>query len=408
MQINIPGDVLYIIDTLNKNGFEAYIVGGCVRDRIMGKHPMDWDIVTSALPLQVKSLFLHTFDTGIQHGTVTVVINGANFEVTTYRIDGPYTDGRRPESVSFDANLSDDLKRRDFTMNAMAYHPICGLVDPFDGISDIEKGVIMGVGDPDRRFQEDALRMLRAIRFSGQLGFNIEANTFEAISENAVLLRKISIERVRDEFTKLLCSDFPENMRMLFSTGLIYNWPIPLKLTLCNVEKAIPRLKDFSFEKNPQNCYAILLISWPLSGEDSVENFLRGLRFDLKTIRRTSKIVKWVNTPIYTDDYSLRVFLSGCGREDFDDVMMIKGIIYPDDLDYHKIAVYKSQSILSKGDCLDLRELAISGDDLVKLGISGEEIGVTLQKLLDAVLREPELNTKEALDMLLINLRHIS
>ena len=174
MKIVLPEKVTYIIDTLTQHGFEAYAVGGCVRDTMLGRIPMDWDITTSAKPEQVKALFQHTIDTGIQHGTVTVMIDHEGFEVTTYRIDGEYEDARHPKEVQFTSNLLEDLKRRDFTINAMAYNDRDGLVDAFDGVGDLERGVIRCVGAAVERFTEDALRMLRAVRFGAQLGFSIE------------------------------------------------------------------------------------------------------------------------------------------------------------------------------------------------------------------------------------------
>ena len=181
--IKIPADATQIIERLEKAGFEAYVVGGCVRDSLLGKTPHDWDITTSALPEQVKSLFSHTVDTGLKHGTVTVLIGKEGFEVTTYRIDGEYDDGRHPNQVQFTLSLEEDLKRRDFTINAMAYNPTRGLVDLFGGISDLEERIIRCVGDPIARFSEDALRMMRAVRFAAQLDFEIEANTKQAVKE---------------------------------------------------------------------------------------------------------------------------------------------------------------------------------------------------------------------------------
>ena len=200
ININLPEDVKKIIRTIEENGFEAYAVGGCVRDSILGREPDDWDITTSARPEQVKSFFKKTIDTGIKHGTVTVMINHVGYEVTTYRIDGEYKDGRHPESVEFSAKLVDDLKRRDFTINAMAYNESHGFVDEFNGISDLNNKVIRCVGDSVERFSEDALRMMRAIRFSAQLGFEIEQSTYNAIVKLAPSIKQVSMERVHLAF----------------------------------------------------------------------------------------------------------------------------------------------------------------------------------------------------------------
>lgn len=220
MTIQLPEKVKFIIDTLTDAGFEAYAVGGCVRDSILGRIPGDWDITTSAAPDQVKHLFAKTVDTGIQHGTVTVLEGKEGFEVTTYRIDGEYQDKRHPTEVIFTQNLIEDLRRRDFTINAMAYNETEGLIDVFGGIEDLNKKVIRCVGSPNDRFTEDALRMMRAVRFASQLGFTIEKHTKEAISKLSSNLAQISAERIQVELVKLLVSDHPEQMRVVYETGM--------------------------------------------------------------------------------------------------------------------------------------------------------------------------------------------
>lgn len=220
INIIMPEAVREIITTLENAGFEAFAVGGCVRDALLGREPADWDVTTSAKPLEVKSLFGRTIDTGIRHGTVTVMKNHTGYEVTTYRIDGEYEDARHPKEVSFTSNLIEDLKRRDFTINAMAYNDRAGLVDAFDGVGDIKKGVIRCVGNAEERFSEDALRMLRAIRFSAQLGFTVEEETRAAIMKLAQNLRKISAERIQTELVKLLVSDHPDYLRTAYETGI--------------------------------------------------------------------------------------------------------------------------------------------------------------------------------------------
>ena len=218
--MQIPQQAAYIIHTLNAHGFEAYAVGGCVRDTLLGREPGDWDITTSARPDQVKKLFRRTVDTGIQHGTVTVLIDRTGYEVTTYRIDGAYEDGRHPKQVEFTPDLLEDLRRRDFTINAMAYSPDQGIVDAFDGMGDLKRKMIRCVGDPAERFTEDALRILRAIRFSAQLDFSIEKHTWEAIGRIAPNMAKVSKERVQMELTRLLLSDHPERMQDVYRTGI--------------------------------------------------------------------------------------------------------------------------------------------------------------------------------------------
>ena len=225
MTIRIPQDVLWILNKLNQAGYEAYVVGGCVRDSLMGREPNDWDITTDAEPLQVKGLFRRTIDTGLQHGTVTVMNHGVGYEVTTYRLDGEYDDHRRPDSVTFSKNLADDLMRRDFTINAMAYHPEKGLVDLYGGTEDLEEKRIRAVGDPDARFNEDALRILRAVRFAAQLGFQIEPETREAIRKHVKELSFVSIERIETELTKLICSPHPEEIPTILSTRVEHSLP---------------------------------------------------------------------------------------------------------------------------------------------------------------------------------------
>lgn len=220
MKIQLPDKVHHIITTLQDHGYEAYAVGGCVRDSILGRDPQDWDITTSATPLETKALFERTFDTGIEHGTITVLLEKEGFEVTTYRIDGKYEDSRHPKEVQFTRSLEEDLKRRDFTINAMAYNEEAGLVDIFDGLQDLDQKVIRCVGNAGERFSEDALRILRAVRFSAQLGFDIEEKTREAISDLASNLRNISAERIQVELVKLLVSPYPERIRLAYELGI--------------------------------------------------------------------------------------------------------------------------------------------------------------------------------------------
>lgn len=219
-KMKMPSEVSLILGKLAEYGHEAYVVGGCVRDALLGREPEDWDITTSAKPMQVKEIFSRTVDTGLQHGTVTVLVHGKGYEVTTYRVDGEYEDGRHPKEVAFTTSLRMDLERRDFTINAMAYNERDGLVDEFDGIGDLEKGIIRCVGDAGQRFDEDALRMLRAVRFSGQLGFQIEEGTRKAIAGRVSNLSKISAERIRVEIVKLLVSDGAGQIRTAYELGM--------------------------------------------------------------------------------------------------------------------------------------------------------------------------------------------
>ena len=212
LSMRIPENAAVILKGLSEAGYEAYVVGGCVRDSLLGREPKDWDITTSARPEQVKAVFAHTIDTGIEHGTVTVMIGKEGYEVTTYRIDGEYEDSRHPKEVQFTSQLLEDLKRRDFTINAMAYNEKVGLVDLFKGREDLNKKLIKTVGNPYDRFNEDGLRMIRAIRFSSKLDFTIEKETLLAIYDNAKIIKNISLERITDEFSKIILSKNPENL----------------------------------------------------------------------------------------------------------------------------------------------------------------------------------------------------
>ena len=245
MKIQLPEKVKFIIDTITAAGFEAFAVGGCIRDSILGREPNDWDITTSAKPEQVKALFRRTIDTGIAHGTVTIMLDKEGFEVTTYRIDGEYEDSRHPKEVTFTSNLIEDLKRRDFTINAFAYNETTGLVDAFEGLKDIENGVIRCVGDAKERFTEDALRILRAIRFSAQLGYEIEESTKEGIRLLAGNLRHISAERIQVELTKLLTSPHPDYIRVAYETGV--------------TAVILPELDECmrTEQKHPHHCYSV-------------------------------------------------------------------------------------------------------------------------------------------------------
>ena len=245
IRICLPRKVEDIIDRIQAAGHEAYAVGGCVRDSVLGKEPDDWDITTSAKPEEIKKLFDRTIDTGIQHGTVTVMLGKEGFEVTTYRIDGKYEDSRHPKDVTFTINLKEDLRRRDFTINAMAYNPKDGLIDLYEGMQDIERGLIRCVGDAKERFTEDALRMMRAVRFSAQLGYTIEEKTKAAVRELAPSIRNISAERIQTELVKLMVSAHPDYLRTAYETGI--TGQILPEFDVCMKTE----------QNNPHHCYSV-------------------------------------------------------------------------------------------------------------------------------------------------------
>lgn len=394
--MNIPKDVIYIMKKLEINGFEGFIVGGCVRDYILGNEPKDFDITTDALPQDIKSIFEHTVDTGIEHGTVTVILNKQNFEVTTYRIDGEYNDNRHPETVIFTDKIEEDLSRRDFTMNAISYNMTKGFVDPFCGQEDIKNRIIRCVGDADKRFNEDALRMLRGIRFALQLGFNIENETFNAIKKNVGLIRNISIERIRDEFLKLIKSDYIEKI-YLFKETNIYNYFFPeMEQIFNNLKKNVYILKNLDKD---------LRFSFLLSNldEKDVENILRRLKLDNKTIKENKIILRHFNHRFRDDRIETRILMSVIGPDLLKKIISIKFCICLVENNLVQCKKYDNiydeiDETIRKKHCYSLKDLAIKGEDLKAIGVeSGKQIGESLKKALDIVLKEPKKNEKEYL-----------
>lgn len=392
MKIQMPADAAFILNKLNAGGHEAYIVGGCVRDSILGRIPQDWDITTSALPEETKTFFGHTFDTGIQHGTITVVLNKENYEVTTYRVDGEYADCRHPDAVSFTKNLTEDLLRRDFTMNAIAYHPEEGFRDPFHGQEDIASGIIRGVGDPAKRFQEDALRMLRCVRFAAQLGFAIEPDTWAALCANTHLIQKISVERIREELEKLWLSPNIEKMPLLWESGLLAQIDPVLSARLIGRSQTL--LAEISVcPKDAILRWAIVLQEYaPAEGKA----FLRKLKYDNHTLRRVTLLLEQLEQDVPTEAYPLRKLAGAIGQEATEQLLTLQAILRPASSHAKSRALF--EKILKNGDCLTLKTLALSGKDLMELGAPhGKVLGEVLAALLDMVLRSPEKNTKEIL-----------
>ena len=400
MTIKLPDKVEYIINRLLENGYEAYAVGGCVRDAMLKREPEDWDITTSAMPWEVKELFRRTVDTGIKHGTVTVLLDEDAFEVTTYRIDGEYEDGRHPKQVEFTRNLIEDLKRRDFTINAMAYNYATGLVDEFDGLGDLKKGIIRCVGNPKDRFNEDALRMMRAVRFSAQLGFFIEENTLLAIKELSGNISKISAERIRVELTKTILSKNPSYLKYLYDTGItthVLSFYDSLvhegKIDLIN-----DMLRYTTHDK--ELAYAVLLHPF---GGDAAKRVLRDLRFDNRTVEHVKVLAEYFLQDVDTDEVSIRRLVSNMSKELFEKRIALKKIYAKTIKNEHlleqlKLIDDRYQLIVNRGDCLSLKELKLAGADLIKLGYApGKELGDILDMLLEKVLENPQLNDKEQL-----------
>ncbi len=396
--MEMPKEAEYIIKTLEDNGFEAYIVGGCVRDFILKRKPEDWDITTSAAPMEVKRLFERTYDTGIEHGTVSVVINSKSFEVTTFRIDGNYIDFRHPETVTFTKSIEEDLSRRDFTINAIAYNNERGFQDPFDGRGDIDRHIIRGVGNADKRFKEDALRMLRALRFSAQIGFDIESETMKAIFDNAPLIKNISMERIRDEFLKLLNSDRPQKTEDIVLTGLSDYFFPELKDILKENKNVIGVT-----EKCPKS-YALRLAALLCGVEyKKCESILKRFKLDNKTIKYVLTIRKYIDCPLKQGVYPTRVILSQIGEEAFKDLINIKFNFALIENDLFKCKTLDNiydeiDDIIKAEDCISLKSLAVNGEDIKKLGITdGKKIGEALRFAFEEVLKKPNVNKKEIL-----------
>ena len=435
MKIQMPEDVKYILEKLNSAGYEAYAVGGCVRDSILGRIPDDWDITTSAKPEETKALFPRTIDTGIQHGTVTVMCNHVGYEVTTYRIDGEYEDSRHPKEVIFTSDLLEDLKRRDFTINAMAYNHLSGgLVDAFGGIQDIENNIIRCVGNPIHRFEEDALRMMRAVRFSAQLGYEIEEETKNAIKMLAGNLANISAERIQVELVKLLVSNHPDYLRTAYETGMT-------KVFFPEFDKAME-----TGQNNPHHMYTVgehmlhtlehvrndkvLRLTMILhdiakpntlqTDEDGIDHFyghcdvgeemarkiLRRLRFDNDTIGKVCKLVKFHDQKLSLKPEKLRKSIVKIGPDLFTLLLEVKEADMLAQSTYKREEKQKEledvrrvyRQILDARDCLTLKDLAVTGRDLIEQGMKpGKELGETLQKLFEHVLEHPEKNNKDDL-----------
>lgn len=389
MQINLPYEPEWIIKTIHAHGFEAFVVGGCVRDTLLGRVPEDWDITTSAKPEEIKAIFGKTVDTGLRHGTVTIIKNHKGYEVTTYRVDGEYHDGRHPDSVEFTSSLTEDLKRRDFTINAMAYSHETGVVDEFGGMEDLEAKVIRCVGKARDRFTEDALRILRAIRFAAQLGFSIEEKTYEAIDEIAPNLKKVSKERIQTELTKLLLSDFPEKLSMVEETGIspyvtegfggIFQRDMDF-----GVLARLPREKSMRWA----GCLRCL-------APEAAGKILKGLKLDNETIMNGRVMAEAYQSPLNADKTEIRRFLSRMTRYQFEGCLNLKEL--DGDLKVREIRRLWGE-IEESGDCVSLKTLAVSGNDLLEVGIRpGKEVGEILKSFLERVIEDPSMNKKEIL-----------
>ena len=435
MRVELPVDVKKIIDTLEANGYEAFAVGGCVRDTLLLRVPGDWDITTSAKPREVKALFPHTIDTGIQHGTVTVMMNHVAYEVTTYRIDGEYEDARHPKEVIFTANLIEDLKRRDFTINAMAYNETTGLVDAFDGVGDLERKVVRCVGNPRERFAEDALRMMRAVRFAAQLGFSIDEETKLAIKELAPTLAKVSKERIAVELVKILVSDHPEEIRTAYELGLtrvfMPEFDVAMETEQHNPhhkytvgDHSIVAMQHVQSERMIRLIMLLHDLAKPVvlttddngydhfvghtqAGADMAKGILRRLKFDNATIDFVYRMVKHHDDRPPMDNKALvRRRISEIGLENMPMMIEIKraDILGQSDYQFESKMGYVDDlekaylEVIEKNHCVDKKDLSVNGDDLIAMGMNpGQEMGVVLNLLFEIVLNDPKLNEREKL-----------
>ena len=380
-----PNYVKYVLSQLESRGHLAYLVGGCVRDMILGVHPHDWDVCTSALPWQVEEIFPHTRATGIKHGTVTVLSSSHPVEVTTFRREGGYADHRHPDAVSFVGDLTEDLARRDFTVNAIAL-PLEGFAaDPFGGIRDIENKLIRCVGDGEKRFEEDALRMLRAFRFSARLDFAIEENTLLAIKEKAYLSEYLAPERVRDELEKLLLTKKPDTVYELIGAGLLDGF-----LSCRLPEEGLP-----TFSRMPHKAMSrFMLLCAVLKSHgciSSAEEFLTRLRLDSRTVRCCDEAEEMLRSPVPECPLAWKRLLNRYGAESV--------LLYAQCLDARSGGknVKALKAVLKSGECYSAKHLAVTGDDLLELGYRGRELGEMLRFLLDYVMEHPENNTREIL-----------
>lgn len=440
----VPDDVQYILDTLYENGYEGYMVGGCVRDLILNREPNDYDITTNAKPDVVASLFDKVILTGIKHGTVTVVINKEQYEVTTYRNDGDYQDSRHPESVEFVNNIKEDLSRRDFTINAMAYNKKNGLVDYFNGIADLNNRIIRTVGNPEKRFKEDALRMLRALRFAVQLDFELDESILKTIKILGSSIENISKERIREEFNKIILKN-PEGIDYLHQCRLLpyvsdeldktyecsinveggsYDLYNHLIMSSCNIEgelylRLAMLLHDISrvdvdlpsIEEKNKSVMKVIINEYEdtkghsLSSAYIAEKILKNLKYDNDTINKVKTLILYHHV-ILKDKSDIKILLNYIGKELFEGILKVKlADINTDEFKSKKDEITKIniinkeyEQIISKNECFSMKNLKINGRDLIEIGIKdGRQVGSVLHYLLERVIGDNDLNSREKL-----------
>ena len=423
MRLFLPRPVEQVLLRLNRKGYEAYAVGGCVRDQLLGAIPKDWDVATSALPQETMRVFsgFRVIETGIQHGTVTVISEGIPVEITTYRVDGTYSDHRHPDHIQFTHSLREDLSRRDFTINAMAYSEQTGVIDCFGGLEDLQDGIIRCVGSPKLRFSEDALRILRALRFSSVLGFAMDSETHREILQQFPLLKKIAPERIFSELCKLICgsnaeavlleyrdvfAEFLPELRPMFGFDQrnphhIYDvWTHSVK-AMCAVEPTVLlRLVMLLHDIGKPSVFTLDdqgTGHFYGHGKRSVaiaETVLKRLRCDKETLQTALLLIRYHDMPLQNDKKWLKRRLNELGKENFYRLMKVKEADAraqsPDSLkrlEFYREVESSIGNIIEEGQCFSLRDLAVSGNDLIAIGVKrGPEIGRLLQRLLEAVI----------------------
>ncbi|MGN2338646.1 CCA tRNA nucleotidyltransferase [Clostridium cagae] len=418
--INIPNDVRFILDRLKNNGHEAYIVGGCVRDSILNNIPKDWDITTKARPEEVIKLFDKVILTGVKHGTVTVLINSEGYEVTTYRMDGEYEDSRHPKQVNFVSNLKEDLARRDFTINAMAYNKVDGLIDYFEGVSDLKKKVIKTVGNSEKRFSEDALRMLRAIRFSSQLDFSISNETLNSIKNLRENIKNISKERIREEFNKILMSN-TKGIDILRETGLMeYIFPEIIKFYDFKIDNIYYNDNLYTHtiratEEIENKLHLKLTMLFhnliKMNNEDmeytilQIKKFLKEFKYDNDTVNKVTDLTRYMHNSLNTK-LEIKQMLNLINLDLFEDLLKVKeseilsqNPLYKEERLLHLLYIRENlKDVIFNNECFNLKNLNISGKDLISLGLEkGKNIGKMLNELLELVMNNPDLNDKQVL-----------
>lgn len=438
MEIHIPTGARKIIARLEQHGYEAYIVGGCVRDSLMGKRPSDWDICTSARAEEMMALFedKRVIPTGIQHGTLTILAEDGAYEVTTFRIDGEYLDHRHPKSVAFTRELAEDLSRRDFTINAMAWHPERGLIDLFGGVEDLRDRLVRAVGDPVQRFNEDGLRMLRMVRFATVLDFDYDPATYDAVRKQGHLLQYISKERIQVELNKILLAAHPaRGLEDLYTLGM-YPYIIPM---MCHTVGFAQRGGHHFLDVFEHSLLAVGVIApelvlrltmllhdigkpfvWDSSESLSYDRFddhaavsaklagkiLRDLKYDNATRKDVVELVAHHNDILLPDPVNVRRALARLGEVQTRRLVQVKVA----DLIAHDLAGEREKilalfaeisdvidEVVARGDCTSVKALAIGGQDMMALGLSGRAIGQMLNAALELVLEKPEMNTRETL-----------